>query len=112
LFPEHKRWDGMEGTGVMKNWRAEMAYAEGRVVLQGHADYCEANGHARHTVDGVEQVFWPRWGEPRDAELLPVSEAESRVAGARAAFYEDLELPYRPSVGTPYGWSEISSPEL
>ena len=96
----------------MKNWRAEMAYVEGRVVMQGHADYCEENGHARHTVDGVEQVFCPRCGEPRDAEPLPVSEAASRLADARSSFYEGLELPYRPSVGTPAGWSDVLAPEL
>lgn len=106
------RWDGTERDGFMKNWRAEMAYAEGRVVMQGHADYCAENGHARHTVDGVEQVFCPRCGEPSDADPLPVSEAESRLAEARSSFYAGLELPYRPSVGTPTGWSDVEAPEL
>lgn len=96
----------------MKDWRAEMAALNGQVVKQGHADYCEVNGHAVHRVDGVAQLHCPRCGEPRDAEPLPVSEAESRVADARAAFCEDLVLPYRPSVGTPHGWSDVLAPEL
>lgn len=32
----------------------------GEVVTQGHADYCEANGHATHTVNGVAQPRCPR----------------------------------------------------
>lgn len=76
----------------MRDWRAGMAYAKGEVVKQGHVDYCEANGHAVHVAEGVRQGRCPRCGE---------------VPSAPAP-----ELPYRPSVGTPAGWSSIAAPEV
>lgn len=36
---------------------------EGRTVTQGHADYCQAHGHATHNQDGVAQPHCPRCGD-------------------------------------------------
>lgn len=38
----------------------DMAAASGRAVLQGHADYCAAHGHATNTVNGELQPYCAR----------------------------------------------------
>ena len=35
----------------------------GGTVTQGHADYCQSNGHAAYVIDGVDQGFCPRCGD-------------------------------------------------
>lgn len=49
----------------------------GEWVLQGHADYCTANGHATHKVDGVLSPYCPRCGDTLPPESAPAVEAES-----------------------------------
>lgn len=42
-----------------QEWARDMAAAQGRPVLQGHADYCAEHGHADHITvdaDGVEST--------------------------------------------------------
>lgn len=46
----------------MNAYARDMAALNGTTVTQGHADYCEANGHAVHTVDGEVQPMCPRCG--------------------------------------------------
>lgn len=41
---------------------ADQPAAAGQTVMQGHADYCKANGHATHRVDGVVQPHCARCG--------------------------------------------------
>ncbi len=45
------------------NYRLSTPALNGEVVTEGHANYCAANGHMHHTVDGVEQGICPRCGE-------------------------------------------------
>lgn len=63
----------------MRNYGIEMAALEGRVVLQGHADYCDAHGHATSTdiaLDGTktESEFCPRCGERKEKTTYALSE--------------------------------------
>jgi hypothetical protein len=41
---------------------ADFPIVTGRPVTQGHADLCEAKGHARWTVNGRDQGICPRCG--------------------------------------------------
>lgn len=41
----------------------DMAAADGRMIQQGHADYCAAHGHAFWIVDGVYQGRCARCGD-------------------------------------------------
>ena len=44
------------------NYATSFPVLTGEVITQGHADYCEINGHATHKVDGVTSLVCPRCG--------------------------------------------------
>lgn len=48
---------------------------DGRPVTQGHADICQREGHATHTVDGVDTGTCPRCGEVTIPNREPVATA-------------------------------------
>jgi len=57
---------------------SDMPALEGRVITEGHADFCATNGHATHTLNGVAQTHCPRC----DALLtLPVTSTDEIVPG-------------------------------
>lgn len=62
----------------------------GEVVTQGHADYCQANGHATHTTDGAAHIMCPRCGEKIDgsADLTPAQDTTSVALNTN-----DMEAP-------------------
>jgi len=43
----------------------------GEVVTEGHAKYCNENGHATHTVDNINTNICPRCGETKTAPARP-----------------------------------------
>lgn len=51
------------------NFAMSFPAIEGGVVMQGHADYCAANGHAKHTILGANgevlevAPYCPRCGD-------------------------------------------------
>lgn len=53
---------------------------DGRVVTQGHADYCATHGHAKYVKDGVPQGMCPRCGARKWATKWDLSSTRDRVA--------------------------------
>lgn len=51
----------------------------GETVTEMHVQYCRANGHATHTVDGAADLHCPRCGDKLDnrATVTPVSQTET-----------------------------------
>lgn len=49
----------------LRRYALDMAAADGRIVTQGHADYCGEYEHATATTDGIASPFCPRCGEDR-----------------------------------------------
>ena len=45
------------------NYKLSYPAINGETVTQGHADYCKAEGHGTHTVNGVVSPLCPRCGE-------------------------------------------------
>lgn len=60
----------------MTNYKLSYPAVNGDVVTEGHANYCKANGHATHVVDGVESSLCPRCGDNKN-EIPTVSDTES-----------------------------------
>jgi hypothetical protein len=48
-----------------------------RVICQGHADYCEEYGHAKHTVNGIVQDRCPRCGDSRNEPTFDISSEDA-----------------------------------
>ncbi len=45
------------------NYKLSYPAINGETVTQGHADYCKAEGHGTHTVNGVVSPLCPRCGQ-------------------------------------------------
>lgn len=58
-------------------------------VMQGHADYCAAWGHATYTNRGMVAGFCPRCGDLLAAEVVAERQEEETVARAALAEAED-----------------------
>lgn len=52
------------------HWAMEFPALNGTVVMQGHADYCSAHGHATHNNDGVISPWCPRCGDRINADTV------------------------------------------
>jgi len=85
----------------MSNFGMSFPALNGEIVMQGHADYCEANGHATHTVTDLEgntttAERCPRCGKLTEAakaevaEQAPTAETDPEAV-IRAAFEGCLE---------------------
>lgn len=51
----------------------------GEPVMQGHADYCAANGHATHKVDGVQQSYCPRCGDELPLSAISTTDLSNEL---------------------------------
>lgn len=54
------------------NYSMDYPAIDGRVITQGHADYCATNGHATYLKEGVKMGFCPRCGAVTEPANLRV----------------------------------------
>lgn len=69
-----------------------------RVIKQGHVDYCAENGHATHTIDGIEQERCPRCGVVK------------RVEGYIGTVRGSGRIEYFTDATTAVAWSDDAQP--
>jgi hypothetical protein len=69
--PSALMWEG--GVSIMLNYALSYPALAGEPVTEGHSQWCKQNGHATHTVDGVDTGLCPRCGDVKSASDLPVS---------------------------------------
>lgn len=83
------------------NFGLDMAALNGEPVLEGHSQFCQMNGHAKHTVDGASQQFCPRCGESVfEYSAETVEKYEELEAARHEVSGSKVSIAFRPN-GTP-----------